>query len=398
MLTDRLTRDRRTFLTDALWAVLAGVVLGLPMLATDHSSAVAAVLWSLLMASALAVRRRYPIVALGIVTIAALGMYASDLTPLPALIVIPVVVYSIARYQRASAAAVVATLGSVGSILGPTRWAAHLPVDMQALSTIVLIVLCGAVVALSYVLGRYSRERRVSAALDKEIAIERFAAAQRQSAQESQLAVGRARNEVAQELHDVLAHSLSVIVVQAEGAKALMVKKPDVAGEALDVIANTGRTSIQEIRRIVAVLRQEEDEAQFGPAPSITQIPAMLAAAGDRITLAMPEEVPVVPDSVGLTAFRVVQESVTNFLKHAGADARATVEIEFTPSSIELLIRDDGVGGQSQSDGRGAGLRGMRERVSAMGGTLTAGPHPHRGFEVRATLPTPNQLGRGWLE
>lgn len=111
----------------------------------------------------------------------------------------------------------------------------------------------------------------------------------------------------------MLAHSLSVIVVQAEGAKALMVvKKPDVAGEALDVIANTGRTSIQEIRRIVAVLRQEEDEAQFaGPVDHPDSGDA--AAAGDRITLAMPEEVPVVPDSVGLTAFRVVQESVTNF-------------------------------------------------------------------------------------
>lgn len=398
MFTNRLTRDRRILLIDASWAGLAAVVLALPMLATDHASARAAVAWSLVMVSALAVRRRSPLAGLVIVAVAGLGMYAFGFTPLPALIVIPVVVYSLARYHRVSTAPWVAVLGAAGAILGPTGWAAQLPEEMQALSTIVLIVLCAAVVALSYVLGRYVRERTVSAALDQEIAIERFAAAQRQSAQESELAVGRARNEVAQELHDVLAHSLSVIVVQAEGAKAMMVKKPDVAGDALDVIAQTGRTSIQEIRRIVAVLRQEETEAQFGPAPSLTQIPAMIAAAGNRITVVMPEEMPVVPDSVGLAAFRVVQESVTNFLKHAGAAARARVEIAFTPSEIALLITDDGLGAQSKTDGRGAGLRGMRERVAAMGGTLEAGPRHGGGFEVRATLPTPNQLGRGWLE
>lgn len=398
MFTDRPLHGARILLIDSFWAILAGVVLALPMLASGHESRIAAVAWSVLMVSALSVRRRYPFVSMGIVSVAGIGMYVSDLTPMPALIVIPVVVYSLARYHQSPTSAWVAALGAVGSILGPTGWAAKLPAEIQALSTIVLIVLCATVVTLAYVLGRYVRERQVSAALDQEIAVERFAAAQRQSAQESELAVGRARNEVAQELHDVLAHSLSVIVVQAEGAKALMVKKPDVAGQALDVIAQTGRTSIQEIRRIVAVLRQEEEEAQFGPAPSVTQIPAMIATAGDRINLIMPEEVPVVPDSVGLAAFRVVQESVTNFLKHAGPNARATVEIEFTPSAIELSIRDDGLGDQSHSDGRGAGLRGMRKRIAAMGGTLTAAARPTRGFEVRATLPTPNQLGRGWLE
>ncbi|HMR49179.1 MAG TPA: histidine kinase [Arachnia sp.] len=398
MFTDGLPRETRTLLIDVLWAVLAGVVLALPMLATTHESAVAAVLWSLLMISALAVRRRYPLVAVGIAAAAGLGMYLAHFTPLPALIVIPIVVYSVARYHRASTAAWVTILGAGGSIMGPTLWATELPEGMRALSTIVLVALCSSLVALAYLLGRYVRERQVTAALDQEIAIERFAAAQRQSAQESELAVGRARNEVAQELHDVLAHSLSVIVVQAEGAKALMVKKPDVAGEALDVIARTGRTSIQEIRRIVAVLRQEEAEAQFGPAPSLGQIPAMIATAGDRIDVVMPDETPVVPDSVGLTAFRVVQESVTNFLKHAGPTAHARVEIDFTPSGVELLITDDGLGAQSKSDGRGAGLRGMRERVAAMGGTLEAGPRHGGGFEVRATLPTPNRLGRGWLE
>ena len=188
-----------------------------------------------------------------------------------------------------------------------------------------------------------------------------------------------------------------MIVVQAEGAKALASKKPEATVEALDVIARTGRNSIGEMRRIVSLLRGESD-ATFGPSPSLPQIPEMVAKAGPRITLEMPEELPAVPDSLGLTTFRVVQESVTNFLKHAGPTAQATATISCAPEAIDIRVTDDGVGVQSASEGHGAGIRGMRERVAAMGGTFKAGPRTGGGYEVRARLPLPSQLGRGWLK
>ena len=233
--------------------------------------------------------------------------------------------------------------------------------------------------------------------LDEALAEERFLAGARSAQDATELAEDRARTEVARELHDVVAHSLSVIVVQAEGAKALATKKPEAAVEALNVIARTGRSSIGEMRRIVSLLRGESD-ASFGPSPSLPQIPEMVAKAGPRITLEMPEELPPVPESLGLTAFRVVQESVTNFLKHAGPTARATATITCELEAIDIRVTDDGVGVQAPTEGRGAGVRGMRERVAAMGGTFKAGPRTGGGYEVRARLPLPSQLGRGWLK
>ena len=249
----------------------------------------------------------------------------------------------------------------------------------------------------AYLLGRRVAVQNHVTKLDEALAEERFLAGERSTQDATELADGRARTEVARELHDVVAHSLSVIVVQAEGAKALATKKPEAAVEALDVIARTGRSSIGEMRRIVSLLRGESDAA-FGPSPSLPQIPEMVAKAGPRITLEMPEELPPVPESLGLTAFRVVQESVTNFLKHAGPTAQAIATITCEPEAIDIRVTDDGVGVQASTEGRGAGVRGMRERVAAMGGTFKAGPRTGGGYEVRARLPLPSQLGRGWLK
>ena len=344
--------------------------------------------WSLLMCASVALRRVTPLGALPVIAVAGMGMIFTLNIPVPALVAVPIVAYSVGRYHRLSAAIAVGAVGLVGSVAGPITWTRKLEAGYQFVGTSLLVFLCLTITALAYLAGRLIRERQLSDALDREIATERFTAARRQSEQETALAAGRARAEIAQELHDVLAHSLSVIVVQAEGAKALTAKRPEAATEALGVIADTGRKSIAEVRRIVAVMRGEDESPAFGPAPSLSQAPELVAAGGPQ----------VLPESLSLAAFRVVQEAVTNFLKHAGPTATATVEIAYTPRDVLLVVRDDGIGVLSKSDGRGSGVRGMRERVQAMGGDFRAGPRAGGGFEVQARLPLPAALGSGWLK
>lgn len=356
-----------------------------------------AALWSALMCLSVVARRVAPRLALGIVAAAGIGMAVTMSAPVPALFAVPVVVYSVARYDRLSMMAPVALLGVVGSIVGPLVWTRTLEEGYQFVGTALLVLVCAAVVSLSYLAGRLVRLRRYTESLDREIATEKFVAAQRQSAQELAIAEGRARTEVAQELHDVLAHSLSIIVVQAEGAKALTTKRPEAAVEALGVIADTGRKSIAEVRRIVAVMRGESETPDFGPAPTLSQIPDLVAASGGRVSLRVEGEPPVVPESLGLAGFRVVQESLTNVLKHAGPTAHAEVVMTYSPQEVDIVVRDDGIGVLSSSDGHGSGVRGMRERVQAMGGTFRAGPRSGGGFEVHARLPLPSQLGTSWL-
>ena len=396
MMTD-LSEAHRRLLVDAATALGAFLFLVVPMVALGLPDWVAVFGWSTLMVVSLAFRRINPLLAVVVCAVAGTGMVIQVTTPVPAMLTVLVVIFSAARYLSLTAGLVVIPLGIAASIIGPLSWLGRIPEGHRFLAGGLLSLLCLSAMVNAYLLGRRITVQGHVAKLDEALAEERFLAGERSTQDATELADGRARAEVARELHDVVAHSLSVIVVQAEGAKALATKKPEAAVEALNVIARTGRSSIGEMRRIVSLLRGESD-ASFGPSPSLPQIPEMVAKAGPRITLEIPEELPPVPDSLGLTAFRVVQESVTNFLKHAGPTARATATIVCEPEAIDIRVTDDGVGVQASTEGRGAGVRGMRERVAAMGGTFKAGPRTGGGYEVRARLPLPSQLGRGWLK
>lgn len=364
----------------------------------DYEDFANAMVFSLLMCAAVVLRRVAPLIGLGVVTLAGLGLVLTVSLPLPAVLAVPVLVYSVGRYRRLADVLAVIAFGVAASIAGPVSWTREVDERYRFLGTTVTVLLCAALVALAYLSGRFVRERALNATLDREIVTERFTAAQRQSEQESQLVTGRVRAEVAQELHDVLAHSLSVIVVQAEGAKALTNKRPEAAVQALTVIADTGRRSIDEVRRIVSLMRGVTEGARFGPTPTLSQIPELVTAAGDRITLTISGETPIVPESLGLAAYRFVQEAITNFLKHAGPTATANVTIDYLPDTISVSVTDDGVGALSSSDDHGSGLAGMRERVAAMGGSMDAGPRAGGGYEVWARLPMPRRLGNSWLK
>ena len=392
-----LSEAHRRLLVDAATALGTFLFLVLPMVALGLPEGTAVFGWSTLMVASLAFRRVNPLLAVVVCAVAGTGMVLQVSTPVPAMLVVLLVVFSAARHLNLTAGLVVIPLGIAASILGPLSWLGRIPEGHRFLAGGLLSLLCLSLMTNAYLLGRRVAVQNHVTRLDETLAEERFLAGARSAQDATELAEDRARTEVARELHDVVAHSLSVIVVQAEGAKALATKKPEAAVEALNVIARTGRSSIGEMRRIVSLLRGESD-ASFGPSPSLPQIPEMVAKAGPRITLEMPEELPPVPESLGLTAFRVVQESVTNFLKHAGPTARATATITCELEAIDIRVTDDGVGVQASTEGRGAGVRGMRERVAAMGGTFKAGPRTGGGYEVRARLPLPSQLGRGWLK
>ena len=396
MMTD-LSEAHRRLLVDAATALGAFLFLVVPMVALGLPDWVAVFGWSTLMVVSLAFRRINPLLAVVVCAVAGTGMVIQVTTPVPAMLTVLVVIFSAARYLSLTAGLVVIPLGIAASIIGPLSWLGRIPEGQRFLAGGLLSLLCLSAMVNAYLLGRRITVQGHVAKLDEALAEERFLAGERSTQDATELADGRARAEVARELHDVVAHSLSVIVVQAEGAKALATKKPEAAIEALDVIARTGRSSIGEMRRIVSLLRGESD-ADFGPSPSLPQIPEMVAKAGPRITLEMPEELPPVPESLGLTVFRVVQESVTNFLKHAGPTAQAIATITCEPEAIDIRVTDDGVGVQASTEGRGAGVRGMRERVAAMGGTFKAGPRTGGGYEVKVRLPLPSQLGRGWLK
>ena len=392
-----LSETHRRLLLDAGTALGTFLLLVLPLVALGIPEEAAVIGWSTLMVASLAFRRVNPLLAVVVCAVAGTGMVLQVPSPVPAMLVVLVIVFAAARHLSATAGLVVIPLGIAASILGPLSWLGRIPEGQRFLAGGLLSLLCLSLMINAYLLGRRVAVQNHVTRLDEALAEERFLAGARSAQDATELAEDRARTEVARELHDVVAHSLSVIVVQAEGAKALATKKPEAAVDALNVIARTGRSSIGEMRRIVSLLRGESD-ASFGPSPSLPQIPEMVAKAGPRITLEMPEELPPVPESLGLTAFRVVQESVTNFLKHAGPTARATATITCELEAIDIRVTDDGVGVQAPTEGRGAGVRGMRERVAAMGGTFKAGPRTGGGYEVRARLPLPSQLGRGWLK
>lgn len=392
-----LSRDRRRLGVDSLVAVGAFAVLVIPMVwLLRDADLLPLLLWPSMMVSSLAVRRVVPWLAVALCTAAGIGMVMQLDGPSPAIAAVLVIVYSVARYCQGPLGWTVLAIGAVASVAGPLSWMTNIPDGQRFAAAALLVTLCLALVAVAYLVGRRLQELFRSDVLDRTLAEERYTASTTRRAQATQLADDRARTDVARELHDVVAHSLSVIVVQAEGAKAMASKKPERAIEALDVIAHTGRTSIGEMRRIMALLRGEE-HAAFEPTPSLRQIPEMVAAAGDRIALTIDEEYPPVPDSLGLAAYRVVQESVTNFLKHAGPTAEARVSLRFEPTRIAIRAVDDGVAGTTTIDPSGSGVRGMRERVTAMGGTFTAGPRLGGGWQVSAELPMPTQLGRSWL-
>jgi signal transduction histidine kinase len=227
-----------------------------------------------------------------------------------------------------------------------------------------------------WVAGRAVRQRRLN---DRELAQEKVRAT---------AAIVDERARIARELHDVVAHSISVMIIQARGGRHVLDSEPADALDAFAVIERTGQQALDEMRRLVGMLRSGEETLQLAPQPSVKELGTLVEqvrAAGLPVQLAVEGEPRDLPPGVDLSAFRIVQEALTNALTHAGP-ARARVVLRYLADELELEISDDGPG-TSDGVGSGYGLVGMRERVSVYGGELQAGRQPGGGYALRVRLP-----------
>ena len=226
---------------------------------------------------------------------------------------------------------------------------------------------------------------------------ERARAVHREHEEEARRAVADERLRIAQELHDVVAHSMGVIAVQAGAGMHVIDKDPAEAKRSLEAISSTSRSTLTEIRRLLGVLRDDGTGGALAPAPGLDDLPAL---ATDLTDAGVPTHVRVVgsghevPKGVGLTTYRIVQEALTNVLKHGGQGASADAVVSLHPGAVDIEVTDDGRGiDLSAAGAEGHGLRGMRERVAVYGGTLHAGPRPSGGFRVVARLPFGDAVG-----
>jgi signal transduction histidine kinase len=324
--------------------------------AAQHDKALLAAIFTVAAVVPLLWRRRAPFVTLAII------MGVTVLTPVDGPFAIPLMVslFTIGAYRSweetiAASGAVVLT-GVVYRVAGGPQFTNG---DLVGLA-LLCVVASG--------LGLYIGTRRAGIIAQRE------------------RAVGEERLRIAQELHDVVAHNVSLIVVQAQALGATA--GDERVREATDGIADLGRQAMREMHRTLKLLRGD-DAAELAPQPGLGELPELLErarTAGVGIELAVEGEPRPLAQSVDLSAYRIVQEALTNVVKHAEG-AHTQVTLGYRPDALELTIADSGGGAPSAASPGGHGLVGMRERAALFGGTLTAGPRDGHGFEVRASLP-----------
>jgi signal transduction histidine kinase len=328
----------------------------------------------------LAARRRFPGTVLALCVASGLAVAALGLSPIILGLAILVAVYSVAAYGDrwvSLAGLAAAELGSAAVQLTPGRFQTP------------TVVSNALVIGAAWLLGHFVGVRRAYTAR-----LERTAELERTRAEQARRAVAEERLRLARELHDVVAHSISVIAVQSGVGAHVAQTQPEEAAKALAAIEATSRAALIELRRLLGVLRQEgEPQGDLAPAPGLADLDGLLAEmakAGLGVRLRVEGTPSPLPAGVDLSAYRIVQEALTNVVKHAGP-ARAQVTIRYRDQEVMVEVTDDGRGVTAPTgDGRarvGHGLIGMRERVQVFGGDLEVGPGPVGGFRVAARLP-----------
>ena len=318
----------------------------------------------------------------------------------PALVLVAVLVQSViwhhsVPYQFFTFATVLISTGMLGMNLTTRR--DRIAGGALALATLVTVVALdpegnwtdiistGGVIGVAWLVGHILRSNADRTAELRERA-ERL---EREREANARAAVAEERTRIAREMHDVVAHSLSVMVVQAEAAEEMIGIDPERARRPLSAVQETGRTALTELRRMLGVLREIDEEPDLAPQPGLAGLDDLVAHvrdAGLPVTLRVEGEPRPLSPTGDLQAYRIVQEALTNALKHAGP-ARADVLVRYEASDLVIEVTDDGRGYDPSTDGRGHGLIGMRERVAVCGGEMSAGRRPQGGFEVLARLP-----------
>ncbi|MFI1227109.1 MULTISPECIES: sensor histidine kinase [unclassified Streptomyces] len=380
---------------DVFWAVFLLGLSGMSMVSGMYDAGreeIVAVPVALGLSTVVALRRRAPEKMLLLGILVGVVQLVFDVRPGIGDFAMLVITYTVATVGErwASRLALVCSLSAAA--LSQLRWEAE-PGGSWAQVVFVTIIMTVPFV-LAWVLGDSLRTRR--AYFDQ--LEERAARLEREREAQSKVAVAAERARIARELHDVVAHNVSVMVVQADGAAYVMDAAPDQARQALETISSTGRQALAEMRRLLGVLRTGDapESGEYVPQPDVEQIEDLVAQVrqtGLAVDFKVEGTPRPLPSGVELTAYRVVQEALTNTRKHGGPDAGASVRLVYFDDGLGLLIEDDGRGAAHElyedggADGAGHGMIGMRERVGMVGGTLDAGPRPGGGFRISALLP-----------
>jgi len=376
-------RTAGPWVLDGLLAVVAagaGVAAVATVLPFDPGSPRAWAAYLLVLAHTLpiAVRRRWPVAVLawGLATGAAFAALGLNLVSLTFAVLVYVYTVAAHRPRRTSLAGLAATEALLVLV-----WLAR----PRAIGDGGTLVLDGLVMAAGWWLGDGARRRQEA------VVTARQRAAELEQAREelARRAVTEERLRIARELHDVVAHSMSIIAVQSGVGVHVLDSQPEEARKALAAVEATSRQALVEMRRLLGVLRQEaEPRGSLAPAPGLGEVEALaaeVARAGVRVEVRIDGTPCELPAGLDLSAYRIVQEALTNVVRHAGP-ATARVAVRYSPGRVALEVVDDGHGPDDQDRG-GLGIAGMRERAALYGGTLEAGPLPGGGFRVAASLP-----------
>ncbi|WP_406474924.1 histidine kinase [Streptomyces sp. NBC_01615] len=381
---------------DSFWAVvllgISGVSLTNVNGAADQQASLAAALpIAVVLSAVVALRRLMPEKMLVLAAVAGFAQVVLDVPTAPADFAMLVIIYTVAADGDRWASRLGLIGGLCAATVGQLRWPVR---DQGPLGAVLIVVFQTVPFALAWVLGDSIRTRRAYLAQLEE----RAARLEKEREAQAKVAVAAERARIARELHDVVAHNVSVMVVQADGAAYVMDAAPDQAKKALETISGTGRQALAEMRRLLGVLRtgEHQETGEYVPQPDVEQLDDLIEQCR---TSGLPVDFKVegtprpLPSGVELTAYRIVQEALTNTRKHGGANAGASVRLVYFDDGLGLLVEDDGKGAPHElyeeggADGQGHGLIGMRERVGMVGGTLDAGPRPGGGFRISALLP-----------
>lgn len=339
----------------------------------------------------LAWRRTRPVFAGAAIAVVALIQWTLAYPPLPANLAVILVVYSLAAYGPRWASLGGLGLALLGAVMVVTRYYLGDTFGGEIASlpyTALLIFLVWFLVLFSWTFGDLTRTRRL-----REQGLEdRARRLEIEQQQERALAASDERAHIAREMHDIVAHSLSVIITQADGARYAAQHDPEIATSTLQTIADTGRTSLREMRRLLGVLRGDE-AASFRPLPGLADLDELLLgfrSAGLSLEYKHSGQARrELPPGAELTVYRMIQEGLTNVLKHAGPNAYTVVGLDWQPRGLQVAVHDDGRGAAADPPGSGGGngLRGMAERVKLYDGNLEAKAQPGGGFRILAFIP-----------
>ena len=378
-----------TALMLAIFLLLVAPVALSPQPGSVHLAALAAAL-----VVPLAWRRSHVLLSAGIIAGISVLQLVTGLAPVNTQFVILITVYTLAAYGPRWASLSGLVLAVLGTATGLVRFGDDVgvttggPVLERVPLFLILLFFAESVVLLAWTVGDLARSRRrtLQALEDRTRRLE----IERQ--QERDLAAADERSHIAREMHDIVAHSLSVIITQADGARYASAQSPELAVRTLGTIADTGRGSLREMRRLLGVLRGDETTSTR-PLPTLDDVDALIQSvrrSGVRIACrrvgVLRRELPL---GAELTAYRVIQEALTNVLKHAGLDTTTEVTIDHGPRGLTITVDDDGRGAapDPSTKGAGQGIMGMTERVRLYDGTVRAAPRTGGGYRVEAFIP-----------